>query len=105
MAAGVNLYDNVYGDYESRAEAAVRLETYGTDIGQSSWMTETEWLGFADRLRLQGRATCWKSAAGPAGRRSTSRRCAVAGSPVWTSTRTASATVNGWPRIAASLTG
>lgn len=46
----VDLYDNVYGDYGSHAEAAVRRATYGEDIGQSSWMTAEEWLGFADRL-------------------------------------------------------
>jgi cyclopropane fatty-acyl-phospholipid synthase-like methyltransferase len=46
----VNLYDNVYGDFGSGAEAAVRRETYGEDLGQSSWLTAAEWLGFADRL-------------------------------------------------------
>ena len=48
--AQVNLYDNVYGDFGSAAEAAVRRETYGEDIGQSSWMTVTEWRHFADSL-------------------------------------------------------
>lgn len=50
MSNAVDLYNNVYGDYESDAESAVRRATYGDDIGQSSWMTATEWLGFADRL-------------------------------------------------------
>src|SRR6187401_1698654 len=50
MPASVNLYDNVYGDYRSDAETAVRQSTYGEDIGQSSWMTAAEWLGFADRI-------------------------------------------------------
>jgi SAM-dependent methyltransferase len=50
MPNAVNLYDNIYGDYESDAEAAVRRATYGEDIGQSSWMTAGEWLAFADRL-------------------------------------------------------
>ncbi len=48
----VNLYDNVYGDFTSGAEAAVRQETYGEDLGQSSWLTAGEWLGFADRLGI-----------------------------------------------------
>ena len=52
MANAVDLYDNVYGDYESEAEASVRRVTYGEDIGQSSWMTAAEWLGFADRLAV-----------------------------------------------------
>jgi len=53
MSKRVDLYDNVYGDYESDAEASVRRETYGQDIGQSSWMTAAEWLRFADQLEVQ----------------------------------------------------
>ena len=46
----VNLYDNVYADFASVAEVAVRQEAYGEDLGQSSWLTAPEWLGFADQL-------------------------------------------------------
>jgi SAM-dependent methyltransferase len=46
--AGVDLYNNVYSDFASRAEAAVRQRAFGEDIGQSSWLTATEWLRFAD---------------------------------------------------------
>jgi len=46
----VNLYDNVYADFASSAELAVRQETYGEDLGQSSWLTAREWLEFADQL-------------------------------------------------------
>ena len=46
----IDLYDNVYADFASSAEAAVRRETYGEDLGQSSWLTASEWLGFADQL-------------------------------------------------------
>ena len=35
----VELYGHVYGDFASAAETAVRRETYGEDIGQSSWLT------------------------------------------------------------------
>ena len=48
----VDLYDNVYTDFAGEAETAVRRETWGEDIGQSSWVTAEEWLGFADRLRI-----------------------------------------------------
>ena len=48
----VNLYDNVYGDFASEAELAVRRETYGEDLGQSSWLTSREWLEFADQLGI-----------------------------------------------------
>src|SRR5262245_29317175 len=46
----VDLYNNVYSGFGSDAEVAVRRETYGEDIGQSSWMTASEWLRFADQL-------------------------------------------------------
>jgi SAM-dependent methyltransferase len=48
----VILYDHAYGDFTSDAEAAVRRETYGEDLGQTSWMTAPEWLGFADKLGI-----------------------------------------------------
>ena len=48
----VNLYDNVYADFASDAEFAVRQETYGEDLGQSSWLTAREWLEFADQLGI-----------------------------------------------------
>jgi SAM-dependent methyltransferase len=50
MASTVNLYDNVYADFGSDAERAVRAEAYGEDLGQSSWLTAPEWLEFADLL-------------------------------------------------------
>ena len=52
MSSSVNLYDNVYGDFASAAEAAVRREAYGEDMGQSSWLTAPEWLRFADQLAI-----------------------------------------------------
>jgi SAM-dependent methyltransferase len=50
--ATVNLYDHAYGDFAGDAEAAVRRETYGEDLGQTSWLTAPEWLGFADQLGI-----------------------------------------------------
>ena len=49
----VNLYDNAYGGFEGDAEAAVRRDTYGEDIGQSSWITAAAWLQFADQLNVR----------------------------------------------------
>src|SRR5436305_5996559 len=48
----VNLYDNVYADFAGDAELAVRQETYGEDLGQSSWLTAREWLEFSDQLGI-----------------------------------------------------
>jgi len=42
--SAIDLYNNVYADFASSAEAAVRQETYGEDLGQSSWLTAREWL-------------------------------------------------------------
>jgi SAM-dependent methyltransferase len=47
MAKSVDLYDNVYSDFESSAETAVRQAAFGEDIGQSSWLTAEDWLRFA----------------------------------------------------------
>lgn len=52
MSSSIDLYDNVYADFGSDAEAAVRRATYGEDIGQSSWMTAAAWLRFADQLHV-----------------------------------------------------
>ncbi|MEO7477598.1 MAG: methyltransferase domain-containing protein [Gemmatimonadales bacterium] len=46
----VDLYNNVYADFGSTAEAAVRQAAYGEDVGQSSWLTADEWLAFADEV-------------------------------------------------------
>jgi SAM-dependent methyltransferase len=50
MPEAVDLYDNVYADFASAAEAAVRHHAFGEDIGQSSWLTAVEWLRFADQV-------------------------------------------------------
>jgi SAM-dependent methyltransferase len=48
----VNLYDNVYSDFASRAETEVRRAAFGADIGQSSWLTADDWLRYADRTNV-----------------------------------------------------
>ena len=48
----VDLYNNVYADFESRAEADVRRQAFGEDIGQSSWLTAAEWLRFSDLAQV-----------------------------------------------------
>jgi SAM-dependent methyltransferase len=51
MSETVDLYNNVYADFGSDAEAAVRRHAFGEDIGQSSWLTAAEWLRFADLVQ------------------------------------------------------
>jgi SAM-dependent methyltransferase len=82
MSKAVDLYDNVYGNYESPAEAAVRHETYGEDIGQSSWMTASEWLRFADQLQVQAESNVLEvgsGSGGPAVHLAAARGCQVTG--------------------------
>ncbi len=53
MQGSVDLYNHSYGHFSSAAEEAVRRETYGEDIGQSSWMTAEEWLRIADEAAVR----------------------------------------------------
>ncbi len=78
----VNLYDNVYGDFSGDAELAVRRETYGEDLGQSSWLTATEWLGFADQLGIGAETDVLEvgsGSGGPAVYLATKRGCRLTG--------------------------
>lgn len=42
MSQKVDLYNSAYGNYESDTYRLVRLETYGEDLGQTSWVTTEE---------------------------------------------------------------
>jgi cyclopropane fatty-acyl-phospholipid synthase-like methyltransferase len=42
MPAKVDLYNSAYGNYESDPYRLVRVETYGEDFGQTSWVTTAE---------------------------------------------------------------
>src|SRR5579862_8856536 len=42
MTGKVDLYDGEYGNYESDVYQHVRIETYGLDFGQTSWVTTEE---------------------------------------------------------------
>ena len=53
MQGSVDLYNHSYGRFSSATQEAVRRETYGEDIGQSSWMTAEEWLHVADEAAVR----------------------------------------------------
>jgi SAM-dependent methyltransferase len=42
MPDKVDLYDNAYANYGSEVYQQVRIETYGQDLGQTSWVTMAE---------------------------------------------------------------
>jgi ubiquinone/menaquinone biosynthesis C-methylase UbiE len=42
MPGKVDLYDSAYGNYESATYRQVRIEIYGEDFGQTSWVTTEE---------------------------------------------------------------
>jgi ubiquinone/menaquinone biosynthesis C-methylase UbiE len=42
VAAKVDLYDNAYAHYDAEVYRQIRVETYGEDLGQTSWVTTEE---------------------------------------------------------------
>jgi len=42
MSAKVDLYDNAYANYGAEVYRQIRVETYGDDFGQTSWVTTAE---------------------------------------------------------------
>ena len=82
MSDTVDLYDNVYGDFESHAEVAVRKAAFGEDIGQSSWVTAEDWLRFADQVNVCEDSRVLEvgsGSGGPAVYLATARGCHVVG--------------------------
>jgi SAM-dependent methyltransferase len=53
VSASVDLYNTSYDNFSARVQAEVRVETYGQDLGQSSWMTANELRQFIRRLKLR----------------------------------------------------
>lgn len=52
MAAKAELYDSAYGNYELDVYRQIRLETYGEDLGQTSWVTNDESREIPELLEL-----------------------------------------------------
>ena len=54
MKPKVDLYDGAYGNYEAEVYRQIRVETYGKDLGQTSWVTAEE---SAEIMKLLGLAS------------------------------------------------
>ncbi len=54
MTGKVDLYDGEYGNYEADVYQQVRIETYGVDFGQTSWVTTEESTQIPGLLELTG---------------------------------------------------
>ena len=52
MDQKVELFYDTYKNYKEGLYKAIREETYGEDIGQTSWLTATEYRGFFQILNL-----------------------------------------------------
>lgn len=52
MPPHVDLYGTAYGNFATQVLAQVRHETYGEEMGQSSWVTADEYRRFFDLLQL-----------------------------------------------------
>lgn len=52
MSKQVDLFNSTYGNFEEKVLAEIRRETYGEDIGQTSWITIEEYDTFYSWLDL-----------------------------------------------------
>src|SRR5512142_2102303 len=52
MSGSVDLYNSSYGNYDSDVYRQVRIDTYGEDLGQTSWATTQESQEIPQRLQL-----------------------------------------------------
>jgi ubiquinone/menaquinone biosynthesis C-methylase UbiE len=67
MSARVDLYDSAYANYGSDIYRQVRLETYGEDLGQTSWVTQEESREIPQLLELNADSTVLEVGCGSGG--------------------------------------
>jgi SAM-dependent methyltransferase len=67
VASEVDLYDGYYGQLATDLHGEVRLETYGEDLGQASWITGAEAREWFDLLRLGAGQNALEVACGSGG--------------------------------------
>ena len=67
MSDSVDLYDSAYGNFATAILEQVRLEAFGEDIGQNSWLTADEYLRFFKWLELKPTSNVLEIACGSGG--------------------------------------
>ncbi len=67
MSQKVDLYDTSYGNYRSDLYRDVRIETYGEDLGQTSWVTTEESGEIPRLLELKGDSSVLELGCGSGG--------------------------------------
>jgi SAM-dependent methyltransferase len=67
MSANVDLYDNAYANYGSEVYRDVRIETYGQDLGQTSWLTTEESAQIPQMLHLEASSSVLEVGCGSGG--------------------------------------
>jgi SAM-dependent methyltransferase len=67
MAAKVDLYNSSYGNYALDAYSEIRVETYGEDYGQTSWVTTAESHEIPKLLRLSSSSSVLEIGCGSGG--------------------------------------
>jgi len=67
MSANVDLYNSAYANYGSEVYQQVRLETYGQDFGQTSWVTTEESSEIPEMLRLDAHSSVLELGCGSGG--------------------------------------
>jgi ubiquinone/menaquinone biosynthesis C-methylase UbiE len=67
MTGKVDLYDSSYANYGADVYREVRLETYGEDLGQTSWVTQEESAEIPLLLRLGKKSSALEVGCGSGG--------------------------------------
>ena len=67
MSKQVDLFNSTYGNFEEKVLAEIRRETYGEDIGQTSWITTDEYQTFHGWLNLSAEDHILEVASGSGG--------------------------------------
>src|SRR5215470_19392723 len=65
--AKVDLYNTSYGHYALKAYGEIRLETYGEDYGQTSWVSTAESYEIPKLLKLSDKSSVLEIGCGSGG--------------------------------------